>query len=968
MSVSKFNEGNSVRDYIRDLLVENGWKFVPSNKFNRELNNPFIEEHLVNALKKLNPEIKAEPSRADEVIYKLRAIVLSVKYEGLVRANEEFSKWLRGEKSMPFGRNNEHVPVKLIDFDVVKNNEFIVTTEYKFKTQESRRTDLYLLVNGIPLVIGECKTPVRPAISWVDGAKQISEDYENNVPELFVSNVFNFATDGKEFRYGTVKSPINKWFPWRDFNKGKHSELSALQFPIKEMLNRRVLLDLLQNFVIFTTDDKKRRIKVICRSQQYDTVNKIVERVVNGKIKKGLIWHFQGSGKSLLMLFAALKLRMHEKLKSPTVLIVVDRKDLDSQITGTFSSADVPNMVPAKTISSLEQLLIQDTRKIIITTIFRFKEVEEVLNDRENIIVLVDEAHRTQEGDLGIKMRNALPNAFFFGLTGTPINKRDRNTFATFGAEVDEQGYMSKYSFEDSIKDGATRKLKFEPRLVRLHIDKETMKEEFDNLTDTIGDLEREELIKRAGRVSTFVKAPERIEMVSKDIANHYKEIIEPNKFKAMVVCYDRECCIKYKEELDRLLGKDACEIVMTVNSGEEEYKNYDRTPDEEKKVLDNFNIEEHPLKVLIVTAKLLTGFDAPILQTMYLDKPLKEHTLLQAICRTNRVYKDKEFGLIVDYIGVFDEVGKALNFDQNSMKKVIENIDEYIKEFPVALDKSLSYFQDIDRNLEGYEGLIRAQECLPNNETRDQFASDFSYLSKLWEAISPNPVLNQYKGDYRWLSQVYESVKPSSGQGALVWHTLGPKTMDIINRNIHVSEIEDNLEEIVLDEELVEEVLKNQDSQKVKEIEFKISARIKRNINKNSRFKELAQKLEELKEKYEENFKTSLNFLKELLELAKEVLRAEKETDLNEDVKTGKAALTELFNDIKSQKTHIIVERIVNDIDSIVNVVRFDGWQNTNAGEREVKRALRKTLAKYQLHKDQELFEKAYNYIKEYY
>lgn len=894
--------------------------------------------------------------------------MLSVKYEGLVRANEEFSKWLRGEKSMPFGENNEHVPVKLIDFENVKNNEFIVTTEYKFKMSEGRRTDLYLLVNGIPLVVGECKTPVRPAISWFYGAKQISEDYENNIPELFVSNVFNFATEGKEYRYGTVKSPINKWSPWRDFTKGKHSELSALQYPIKEMLNKKVLLDLLQNFIIFTTDDKKRRIKVICRSQQYDTVNKIVERVVNGKIKKGLIWHFQGSGKSLLMLFAALKLRMHEKLKSPTVLIVVDRKDLDSQITGTFSSADVPNMVPAKTISSLEQLLIQDTRKIIITTIFRFKEVEEVLNDRENIIVLVDEAHRTQEGDLGIKMRNALPNAFFFGLTGTPINKRDRNTFATFGAEVDEQGYMSKYSFEDSIKDGATRKLKFEPRLVKLHIDKETMKEEFDNLTDTIGDLERDELIKRAGRVSTFVKAPERIEMVSKDIASHYKEIIEPNKFKAMVVCYDRECCIKYKVELDRLLGNDACEIVMTVNSGEEEYKKYDRTSDEEKRLLDNFNKEEHPLKVLIVTAKLLTGFDAPILQTMYLDKPLKEHTLLQAICRTNRVYKDKEFGLIVDYIGVFDEVGKALNFDQHSMKKVIENIDEYIKEFPVALDKCLSYFQDLDRNVEGYEGLIQAQECLPNNETRDQFANDYSYLSKLWEAISPNPVLNQYKSDYRWLSQVYESVKPSSGQGALVWHTLGPKTMDIINRNIHVSGIDDNLEEIILDEELVEEVLKNQDTKKVKEIEFKISARIKRNINKNSKFRELAQKLEELKEKYEENFKTSLNFLKELLELAKEVLRAEKDTDLYEEVKTGKTALTELFNDIKSKKTHIIVERIVNDIDSIVNVVRFDGWQNTNAGEREVKKALRKTLAKYQLHKDQELFEKAYNYIKEYY
>jgi type I restriction enzyme, R subunit len=968
MSKGKFNEANSVRDYIRDLLIQNGWKFVPSGLLSREISSPFSENDLVKALKRLNPEIAEDPSKADEVIYKLRAIVLSVRNEGLVKANEEFFEWLRGDKTMPFGENNEHVPVRLIDFDIVENNEFIVTTEFKFMNKETRRTDLYLIVNGLPLVIGECKTPVRPAISWFDGAKQISEDYENTVPELFVSNVFNFATEGKEYRYGTIRAPIDKWSPWRDFSSKKHSQLAALKFPIKEMLSKDVLLDILQNFIVFTTNEKKHRIKVICRPQQYDAVNKLVNRVVYGKVKKGLIWHFQGSGKSLLMLFASMKLRMHEKLKSPTVLIVVDRKDLDAQITGTFAAADIPNMVPARTIKKLEQLLQQDTRKIIVTTIFRFKEAKEVLNERENIILLVDEAHRTQEGDLGIRMRTALPNAFFFGLTGTPINKRDRNTFATFGAEVDKDGYMSKYSFEDSIEDGATKKLKFEPRLVRLHIDKEKMKEEFDNLTDTIGELEKNELVKRAGKISTFVKAPDRINAICEDIAKHFKEFVEPNGFKAMVVCYDRECCIKYKEELDKLLGEQASDIVMTVNSGEEEYKQFDLSDDEEKKLIERYNKEDDPLKILIVTAKLLTGFDAPILQTMYLDKPLKEHTLLQAICRTNRVYKNKEFGLIVDYIGVFDEVGKALNFDLKSMQKVVENIQQYIEEFPSALEKCLSYYEGVDRTIEGYEGLIQAQERLPDNETRDRFAMDYSYLSRLWEAISPNLFLNDYKVDYKWLTQVYESVKPSGGQGALIWHALGPKTLEIINRNIHVEKIEDDLEEIVLDEEVIADVIKNQDPKKIKEIEHKISSRIRRNLDKNPRFKELGQKLDELKQKYEDNFKTSLEFLKELLEIAKEVIRAEKEVDQEEEVKSGKAALTELFNDVKSKNTHIIVERIVNDIDSIVTVVRFEGWQNTNAGEREVKKGLRKTLAKYKLHKDNELFDKAFGYVREYY
>lgn len=973
--MSKFNEANSVRDYIRDLLVKKGWKYIPSNDLQRDINNPFVEDKLVEALKRLNPVIQADPNKADEVIHKLRAIVLSVKYEGIVRSNEEFSKWMRNEVTMPFGENNEHITIKLIEYDPEKltDNDFIVTTEYKMHTdpKEGTREDLILLINGIPVSIGECKTPVRPAISWFDGVKQIRDEYEKKVPELFVSNVFNFATEGKEFRYGTIKCPYDKWAPWRDFDK-KTSNLKNIEFPIKEMFDKKIFLDILMNFTIFTTNEDNIRIKVICRSQQYEAVNKIVDRVVEGKVKKGLIWHFQGSGKSLLMLFASMKLRMHPKLKSPTVLVVVDRKDLDTQITGTFTASDVPNMIKAKSIPDLEDLLEKGTRKIIVTTIFKFQDIKKELDDRSNIIVLVDEAHRTQESDLGIRMRTALPNAFFFGLTGTPINKRDRNTFATFGAEVDENGYMSKYSFEDSITDGATKKLKFEPRLVNLHIDKETMSKEFDELTDSISDLEKNELIKRAGKVSTFVKAPERIEKVTQDIANHFKTVVEPSGFKAMIVCYDRECCIAYKKALDTLLPKEASTIIMTVVKSEKkdkDYVQYDRSAVEEEALLKNhFKVADDPLKILIVTAKLLTGFDAPILQTMYLDKPLKEHTLLQAVCRTNRVYSGKDFGLVVDYIGVFDEIGKALDFDMKAMEKVLENLDTYKLEFTKSINKALDYFKNIDRSIEGYEGLINAQECLKNNEQRDMFAADYSYTAKLWEAISPDPMLEPYIKDYKWLTQVYESIKPSSGQGSLIWHALGPKTMEIINRNIHVLSIDDNLEELVLDEDLIKEVIENKDPKTIKDIEYKVSSRIRKNLNKNPKFKKLAQKLEELKEQYESHFRSSLDFLKELLKIAKEVLQAEKEVEEPETIRSGKSALTELFNDVKTKNTHIMVEKIVEEIDSIVNVVKFPGWQNTTAGKREVQKALRQTLSKYQLHKDQELFDKAYEYVEEYY
>ena len=330
----------------------------------------------------------------------------------------------------------------------------MATTQYTFRAGAvERRADLVLLVNGFPLVLVEAKTPVRKAVSWVDGALQVHDDYERNVPELFAPNVFSVATEGKELRYGSIHMPVELWGPWRPDEARIGGGLLDIRQAINGLLRPQVLLDILANFTLFATDKKKRRLKIVCRYQQYDAANRIVDRVLAGYPKKGLIWHFQGSGKSLLMVFAAQKLRMQPGLLNPTVIIAVDRIDLDAQISATFHASDIPNLVKAETREELERLLRYDTRKIIITTIFKFGEAEGVLNDRSNIVVLVDEAHRTQEGDLGLRMRAALPNAFFFGLTGTPINKRDRNTFATFGAPEDDHGYMSRYSFDESIRD-----------------------------------------------------------------------------------------------------------------------------------------------------------------------------------------------------------------------------------------------------------------------------------------------------------------------------------------------------------------------------------------------------------------------------------------------------------------------------------------------------------------------------------
>jgi type I restriction enzyme R subunit len=670
------------------------------------------------------------------------------------------------------------------------------------------------------------------------------------------------------------------------------------------------------------------------------------------------------------MVFAAQKLRHAPELKSPTVLIIVDRIDLDTQITATFNACDVPNIVATESREELERLLKQDTRKILITMMHKFAEAEGVFNDRENIIVLADEAHRTQEGDLGRKLREALPNAFFFGLTGTPINKRDKNTFRTFGAEEDLSGYLSRYSFEESIRDKATLPLHFEPRLLDVHVEKEIIDAEFDAMTTNLSDEQKAQLVQKAGKMSAFLKSPERISKVTKDIVEHFKEKVEPQGLKAQIVCPDRFACELYKKEIDKFLSSEESVVVISINQADSDQfkQEYRMSKDEQEKVLDRFRDPMDPLKFLVVTSKLLTGFDAPILQVMYLDKAIKDHNLLQAVCRTNRIYKDKTHGLIVDYYGVFDNVAKALEFDEATVRHVITNIGTLKKKLKQAIAMCLEHFPNVDRSVEGYEGLLLAQECVNTNVKRDAFAKDYSYLSKLWEALSPDSLLNVYEKDYRWLTKVYESVKPPSGDtGRLLWHALGAQTVKLIHEHIHVEKISDDLEKIILDADVIEDLMKTKDDKKTKLIEIEIVNRLRKNKGK-PKFEELGKRLEELRDKAERGLINSVDFLKHLIQLAKDVVIAEKEVETEHERKGAKSALTELFLEVRTDQTPAIVERIVNDIDEIVKIVRFPGWQSTSSGEREVKKALRKTLLKYNLHTDQDLFDRAYGYIREYY
>lgn len=561
-------------------------------------------------------------------------------------------------------------------------------------------------------------------------------------------------------------------------------------------------------------------------------------------------------------------------------------------------------------------------------------------------------------------MRDALPRAFLFGLTGTPINTRDRNTFWAFGAPEDAKGYLSRYSFQDSIRDKATLPLHFEAVEPKLKIDQAAIDEAYSKITGNLSEQDRDDLAKRAAKMAVLVKAPERVRAIVEHVVRHYKEKVEPNGFKAQVVTFDRECCVLYKKVMDELIGPEASAVVMNQPG---DFGLPELSRDAEEKLLDRFRDPADPLKFLIVTSRLLTGFDAPILQVMYLDKPMRDHNLLQAICRTNRPFPNKTHGLIVDYLGIFDDVAKALDFDEKAVLQVITNLDELKKQLPDAVAKCLAYFPGVDRALGGYEGLIAAQDCLPNNETRDAFAADYSVVARLWEALSPDVCLKPYTTDFRWLTQVYESVKPPSGNGKLLWHALGAKTIELIHENVHMESVRDDLETLVMDAEVLEGLVASKDPTKTKEVEIKIVARLRKHKG-DPKFVALGERLERLRERHEQGLLNSKEFLKQLLELAKDVIAAEKTVTPEEDQDRAKAALTDLFSEAKNANTPVMVERIVADIDEIVRVVRFDGWQATSAGEREVKQALRKTLLKYKLHQDQELFDRAYAYIREYY
>ncbi|MDJ0322002.1 HsdR family type I site-specific deoxyribonuclease [Pseudarthrobacter sp. PS3-L1] len=1005
-----FNEANSVQAPIVGLLEAAGWTYRSGTSLDRAPESVLIEDDLTAALIRLNPRIAEDTTRVQEILSQLRMLPLAVADDGLVHTNETFTSWLRGHENHQYIGTAFHEPVHLIDFENPAANTLVVSDEVTFGVPgHSCRLDIVLWVNGIPLVVGETKTSVDSKVSWIKAAKDIHDIYEKQWPQFFAPGVFSFATEGREFHYGAVGQSIESWQMW-----GSTSDEATLSgWPrvkrcVELLLTPETVLDVLAGYTVYELTRRHSASpqlkKIVCRYPQYEAVTALHRRALDPDRHQGLIFHTQGSGKTLAMVFAAARMLKDPRLKNPTVVMIADRKQLVRQTYDQFRTVDMPRLETPETSAELRAALSADKRGVVFTTVHKFRDAG-LLNDRENIIVLVDEAHRTQEGQLGNHLRAALPKARFFGFTGTPIADTDRNTFALFGDPSDPGHALNTYDSDRSIADGTTVPIHVQPRLVEFHIDKDRLEKAFGEMVEEEGldETQREYLSAKVSSVSTFFSNPERIRKVCQDIVDHFYSTVDPLGMKAQVVVYDRALCVAYDQELRSLLAKRAAEghsldgtaVVMSVRSKDDgDWQGYKLSEQQEEDLLDRFRALNDPLKFLIVTSKLGTGFNADNEGVMYLDKPMKLHTLYQTITRTNRRWKnpetgqEKRYGLIVDYVGLGDGFARAMSpANPEKQQREIE-VDALIDQFVEELEEVLERFEGIDRTQAGFESLQAARQRIPTDKSRDRFAARFQIVQGIWEACYPDMQLDTHRDDYRWLGKVYQAVMPTDTSNEMLWHRLGAKTLQLVHGYITDVRVRDSaMVAVIADAEtikkLIDEGLLAPDdtvtpTKTAEQVMNTIADRIRRRLQgpngNHTVYKSLAERLDQLRERTMGRSEDSIDLLRDIFQLAKDVTVAEHAEDADRthgldllpDPNVG--ALTQIFEEFVPKDTPIIVGHVVADIDSIVKEVRYDGWSATQQGDRLVRVEVRKALVKYGLTASGELFDRAYAYIAAHY
>lgn len=860
--------------------TEVGWAYLDPEeavRLRRGETGLLLHEVFVEQIQRMNPGV-VDHAKAEDLANQF------IRVRPTIEGNQDAWEYLKGLRTVFDPAENRERNVRFLDTDDPSRNTFHVTPEFSFTNGvKTNRPDIVFLINGIPVLVVENKSPVDQqgmANAW----DQIVR-YHRQSPELMALLQLHALTQVTQFLYGATWALSSKLLlNWRDEAAGSDYETLVKLFVHPERILRVV-----SDFILFTRQDEELR-KIVLRPHQMRAVDKIVERAAEGEKRRGLVWHTQGSGKTFTMITAAEQLIASPSFENPTVIMLVDRNELEAQMFGNLEAVGFGHVELAESKRHLQELLASDHRGLIVSTIHKFDGMPADIITRANVFVLVDEAHRTTTGDLGNYLMGALPNATFIGFTGTPIDRTayGKGTFKVFGGD-DGRGYLDKYSIAQSIDDGATVPLHYSLAPNELRVDRDVLEEEFLALAETEGVSDVEELdrvLSRAVTLTNMLKNPDRMARVAAHVAEHFTETIQPMGYKAFLVAVDREACARYKVELDKHLPTELSTVVYSAGHNDPpELARWHLSEDAERAVRKAFRKPDGDPQILIVTEKLLTGFDAPILYGMYLDKPMRDHVLLQAIARVNRPFEDdtgrsKPAGLIIDYVGIFEKLEKALAFDSQDVSGVVEDIQLLRDMFETQLARARSEFLPIGAGLKGDKEVEAVVNAFMDKDTREEFYRFFRELEELYEILSPDPFLRPYVDEFGRLSAIYRILRASFEPHLPIEKSFLRKTAELVQNKTHTGEIVDPEEVYELTEEAIA-VIGTSSKPDVVKI-FNLLKVLEKNVREKAAgapyLVPIGERAQQIAEAFQQRLIDTQAALEALMELLEEARRAEAE------------------------------------------------------------------------------------------
>lgn len=873
-----FTERATVQDPLICYGEQVGWGRVASEDqltLRRGESGVFFYQVLREQLLAFNSGILTT-ANVDDVIKRMENARASIE------GNEELLQWMRGQRSVYVDTERREINVKVIDFDDRDRNVYQVTDEWDYTNGRfHNRADVVFLINGIPVALVETKAANKP--NGIDeGITQVRR-YHSETPEMLTAPQVFDITHLIHFYYGATWSLDRRnLFNWKDEEPGDFEK------KVKRFFDRGRFLQVLRDYIAFIRKDDELS-KIILRQHQTRAVEKVIARVADAK-RRGLIWHTQGSGKTLTMITVAHELLTRPEFEKPTVLMLVDRNELEAQLFRNLEGYGITDVEVVSSKRHLQQLLRSAYRGLIVSMIHKFDRVPKDINTSGEVIVLVDEAHRTTGGDLGNYLMAALPNATYIGFTGTPIDKTSygKGTFKTFGTE-DADGYLDKYSIRESIEDGTTLPLRYSLSPNEMQVPHDVLEKEFLALRETEGISDIEDLnriLDRAVTLKAFLKSADRIDKVAKFVAEHYRTNVEPLGYKAFMVAVDREACALYKEALDKYLPLDYSTVVYTgAHNDTEQLKRHQLSEEKEKEIRRAFLKPTTRPNILIVTEKLLTGFDAPVLYCMYLDKPMRDHTLLQAIARVNRPYEEegevrKPSGFVLDFIGLFDKLEKALAFDSDVVSGVIENLDVLKQRFASLMANEAEAYLALATGKINDKSVERIIDTFTDKEAREEFTKFFKEVETLYEIISPDPFLADYIKPYQQLAAIYGIMKAAFGVGGSPIQDLMKKTEELVRRHVQAGGVEEALPVYEINEQTLDALRKDDgsDSSKVVNLARSIATAVRRDEEQQPHLIPIGERAAHVLQLFEDRQLTTTDALRELQKAIEEYNAARQE------------------------------------------------------------------------------------------